>query len=310
MAETARGQTLTRLLEGTGLAISSLRLGREQAGREQTRSPARNEIRVVGADQIVRVHRHADEPAAAPAATAPQTEEAPANSDTDRNAIPTLRTIVGAEEGWQDAGFFNVRVQRRGDGEQTRVVVRQIDRTGITESAEAARWMGPSVEAAAQWIESRTSALAVVAPVAAPRLVLPCALSITKAYAYQDPEEIDPRPLDAASMNAGVPIAADTPLTLAIAINASDSSPGSEAPPVKRCRVAVYVKTFPTGTQAEIGAHVLEINPAMDNWVARVPIKGLPVGRYRMTIVATLEAPYGGIAHREIPLVRVSQGAA
>lgn len=304
MAEAARGQTLTRLLEGTGLAIGSLRLG-----RDQSRSPARNEIRVVGADQIVRVHRHADEPVAAPpAAVAPQPTETSAPHDTDSNTIPTLRNFVSADENWQDAGFFNVRVQRRADGAQTRVVVRQIDRTGATESAEAARWMGPSVDAAAQWMESRTSALAVVRPPAVARH-LPCTLTIAQAYAYQDIEEIDPRPLDAARMNAGVPLAADTPLTLAIAINASDSQPASEDRPVKRCRVAVYVKTFPTGEQAEIGAHVLEINPAMDSWVARVPIKGLAAGKYRMTIVATLEAPYGGIAHREIPLVRVSQGA-
>lgn len=335
MAEAAREQKLTRLLEKTGLGtglvkglagelasglgISVLRSGRDAA----TRSPARNEIRVVGADQLVRVHRHTDEAstnagdtvaAANAAGTIGSTDTdstiaspTPARHDADCTTIPTLRAVVNADEGWQDAGFFNVRVQRHAAGEQSRVVVRHIDRTGQSDSDQSIRWTGPNLAAAAEWMLGRTVASSAPEIIAAPRH-LPCTMHITQVYAFQDPEEIDPHPLDAELVNAGVPIAANTDLTLAIALTLDDPHPQATADdrPARLCRVAVYAKTFPTGAQAEVGAHVLEVNPAMDSWVARVPIKGLAAGKYRMTIAATLEAPYGGIAYREIPLVRVS----
>lgn len=299
MAEAAREQTLTRLLEGTGLAISRLRAGLGTPPR----SPARNEIRVVGSDQIVRVHRHNEDDVAAES-NAPASVAAPATRDNDSGTIPTLHAVVSADEGWKDAGFFNVRLQRHADGRQSRVVVRHIGVSGLSDSSESARWSGADLEAAVEWMRTRIQPAAVPEAAPGPRHT-PCALAISQAYAYQDLEEIDPRPLDPDRVNAGVPLAANTPLTFAIALTLHDPQAADDRQ-AKRCRVAVYAKAFPTGEQSEIGVQELDVNAAMDSWVARVPIKGLAAGKYRMTIVATLGAPHGGIAHREIPLVRVS----
>jgi hypothetical protein len=294
-----RGEVLDARMEGTN--------GGWVARESIVPAPARSEIRIVSSNRIARV------PTASAAQPLEGSEEVTsasiaAGSLDDEARVPTLHELAAMEGDWKDVGFFNVRFQRRSDGSAQRIVVRQLVRPRPDESAEPVRWEGTEIEAAAAWMRQHVApgdAVGVVAAAPAPRAAQ-CAIDVQDVYAFQDLEAIDPQSLSVDSGSSAAALSSTAPLTLSVALVLSGADAAAVARQDKRCRVAVYAKPFPAGAQREVGRIALDVGAGIGNWVARVPIKGLAPGRLRLSIMAALEAPLGGVGYREIPLVQVS----
>jgi hypothetical protein len=289
-------------------ATNGTRVSREPAAP----APARSEIRIVSSSRIERVPTTPVVLAEGVPVVMPSNSDArPAASaapQRDDGSIPTLKVVASTDDEWKDLGCFNLRFQRRG-GEE-RLEVRHVEGAGAGDKTELARWAGQSVETAADWMRSQLAHQASIdrARVAAPPKERPlqCQIDITEVYAFQDPEAIDPRPLSFAGASPGAPLSPCDPLTLSVALAITGPDATAIVGQDKRCRVAVYAKAFPSGVRSEVGSFVLEVGAAVGNWVARVPLKKLDAGRYRLSIVASLEAPLSGVGYREIPMVQVS----